>query len=381
MPPAGTARTEPSHLRRRPCAVVHTPTRPNRARGRRRARLVGAARRARPQGAADQPGQQGPAAAALRADRLGHPGRRAEPARAAPCRIAAVDGRSDDVITLPAAGGGEVAVHPFRLQAPFSQLLEVRQHQIVYDADGLHVALVLRGSAPEGLSARVQAPWPASCATPARSRRPSSSPPLRAIDRDTGHGAKLKLVRNTLRHARPRPRARPNLARRNRVPRWGRLPRRAGGCPPLSTAPPRRTEPRPDGPNPAPADPAPPGGQPCGRTEASACPSRRATSPSTRARYPLSSSKTKTSSPRRRRRHPRRTQCSAVELSSSAPWSSCSGDDIDDLARDMDNPGHPVLVDKPRDGPERQRRLAHLVLAGVMTDGDLPASPPVDRDR
>jgi hypothetical protein len=30
--------------------------------------------------------------------------------------------RSDDVITLPAAGGGTVAVHPFRLRAPFSEL-------------------------------------------------------------------------------------------------------------------------------------------------------------------------------------------------------------------------------------------------------------------
>jgi hypothetical protein len=28
---------------------------------------------------------------------------------------------------LPAVGGGQVAVHPFRLQAPFSELLEVRQ--------------------------------------------------------------------------------------------------------------------------------------------------------------------------------------------------------------------------------------------------------------
>ena len=42
-------------------------------------------------------------------------------------RTAAIDGRSDDVVTLPAAGGGRVAVHPFRLRVPFSELLEVRQ--------------------------------------------------------------------------------------------------------------------------------------------------------------------------------------------------------------------------------------------------------------
>jgi phenylacetate-coenzyme A ligase PaaK-like adenylate-forming protein len=32
-------------------------------------------------------------------------------------RLAGVDGRSDDAVRLPAAGGGEVAVHPFRLRA------------------------------------------------------------------------------------------------------------------------------------------------------------------------------------------------------------------------------------------------------------------------
>jgi hypothetical protein len=41
-------------------------------------------------------------------------------------RIAAVDGRSDDIIALPAAGGGRVVVHPFRLRAPFAALPDVR---------------------------------------------------------------------------------------------------------------------------------------------------------------------------------------------------------------------------------------------------------------
>jgi hypothetical protein len=256
MPAAGTARTEPSHLRRRPCAVVHTP-RPNRARGRRRARPVGAARRARPQGAADQPGQQGPAAAALRADRLGHPGRRGEPARAALCSIAAVDGRSDDAITLPAAGGGEVAVHPFRLQAPFSQLLEVRQHQIVHDADGLHVALLLRGSAPAGLSARVQAA--PGRRTPRRRRAPVAhrghpGPGDRPRRRPRRHGQAGQghpAARLTPAAGMPEP----------RPPESG--PPGGGGylgeredarpCPqprPADRPPPRRTEPRPDGPSP-----------------------------------------------------------------------------------------------------------------------------------
>ena len=63
-------------------------------------------------------------------------------------RIAAVDGRSDDIVTLPAPGGGRVAVHPFRLRAPFWELLEVRQYQVARGPHGLRVAVALRDSAP-----------------------------------------------------------------------------------------------------------------------------------------------------------------------------------------------------------------------------------------
>ena len=55
----------------------------------------------------------------------------------------------------PAAG--RVAVHPFRLRAPFSALLEVRQYQVVHDPAGLHVAVVLREEAPADTPARVRA--------------------------------------------------------------------------------------------------------------------------------------------------------------------------------------------------------------------------------
>ncbi len=34
-------------------------------------------------------------------------------------------------------GGGRVAVHPFRLRAPFSELLEVRRYQVVHEPAGL----------------------------------------------------------------------------------------------------------------------------------------------------------------------------------------------------------------------------------------------------
>jgi phenylacetate-CoA ligase len=109
-------------------------------------------------------------------------------------RIAAVDGRSDDIVSLPAAGGGRVAVHPFRLRAPFSELLEVRQYQVAHGPGGLRVAVVLRGTAPADTPARVRAAL-------ARELRDAGAvpPPIEVtsvprIDRDPGHGAKLKLV-------------------------------------------------------------------------------------------------------------------------------------------------------------------------------------------
>ena len=56
-------------------------------------------------------------------------------------RIARVDGRSSDILRFPAAAGGEVAVHPYRLRAPFSAIFDVRQYQIVHAPDGLRVRI------------------------------------------------------------------------------------------------------------------------------------------------------------------------------------------------------------------------------------------------
>jgi phenylacetate-CoA ligase len=114
-------------------------------------------------------------------------------------RLAGVDGRSDDVITLPAAGGGEVAVHPFRLRAPFSELLEVRQYQVVHDPAGLHVAVVLREEAPAGTPARVRAALVRELRDAGAVPPPVEVTPVPAIERDPGHGAKLKLVRSAVR--------------------------------------------------------------------------------------------------------------------------------------------------------------------------------------
>jgi phenylacetate-CoA ligase len=74
-----------------------------------------------------------------------------------PCgRITRIDGRSDDVLVLPAAAGGDVAVHPYRLRAPFVRLLDVLQYQVVQRADGLVVRVVVRTAAPRDLAETVQ---------------------------------------------------------------------------------------------------------------------------------------------------------------------------------------------------------------------------------
>jgi hypothetical protein len=95
------------------------------------------------------------------------------------------------------AGGGPVAVHPFRLRAPFSELLEVRQYQVVHDPAGLRVAVVLRGDAP----ADTPGPGPGRPGRRAPGRRrgpvPDRGHPGPRIDRDPGHGAaRFKLVRS-----------------------------------------------------------------------------------------------------------------------------------------------------------------------------------------
>ena len=113
-------------------------------------------------------------------------------------RLAAVDGRSDDVITLPAAGGGRVAVLPFRLQAPFSELLEVRQYQVVHDLAGLRVAVVLRDRAPADTPARVRAALVRELRDAGAVPPPIEVTPVPEIARDPGHGAKLKLVRSVV---------------------------------------------------------------------------------------------------------------------------------------------------------------------------------------
>jgi phenylacetate-coenzyme A ligase PaaK-like adenylate-forming protein len=109
-------------------------------------------------------------------------------------RVARVDGRSNDFLRFPAHEGGEVAVHPYRLRAPFSAMLDVRQYQLVRIPDGLLVRVVAQASAPSDLPDRVRFAI-------ARGLEEAGAAPttirvelVDEIEREAGHAAKVKLV-------------------------------------------------------------------------------------------------------------------------------------------------------------------------------------------
>jgi phenylacetate-CoA ligase len=108
-------------------------------------------------------------------------------------RLASIDGRSDDILSLPTTGGAAVSLHPHRLRAPFTALLDVRQYQIVHRRDGsLHVRVVPRGAAP-GLADTVGAAV-ARLLADAGAVAPVRVELVDEIEREPGPAAKVKLV-------------------------------------------------------------------------------------------------------------------------------------------------------------------------------------------
>jgi phenylacetate-coenzyme A ligase PaaK-like adenylate-forming protein len=99
-----------------------------------------------------------------------------------------IEGRAADTLTFPARGGGEVAVLPLLLGAPFARLPAVRQFQIVLDRSGLEVRVV--GGAPDAVRAAV-----AGALTDAGAIAPPIRvTPVDALEREPGAAAKLKLI-------------------------------------------------------------------------------------------------------------------------------------------------------------------------------------------
>lgn len=110
-------------------------------------------------------------------------------------RILQVDGRSDDILVLPARGGGAVRIHPFRLRAPFARLAEVRQYQIVQGESGLLARVVLRAAAPSDAAERIRAALVAAVEEAGALPPPVEVTPVAELEREPGHAAKFKLIK------------------------------------------------------------------------------------------------------------------------------------------------------------------------------------------
>lgn len=108
--------------------------------------------------------------------------------------IEAIEGRTADTLMLPARGGGEVAVIPLRLGAPFARLPGVRQFQIVHAEGELEVRLVLEPGGAGDTAERVRT------AVLSALDDAGAIPPLvrvtevAGLAREPGAAAKLKLI-------------------------------------------------------------------------------------------------------------------------------------------------------------------------------------------
>ena len=109
-------------------------------------------------------------------------------------RIRGVEGRSDDVIHLPSAGGRTVAVHPMQW-APVAKAREVREFQVVQEGHAVNIRVVLHpGADPAALETRLTDDLAArlrdlGAADPVIRLRPCDD-----LGRDAAKMGKLKLV-------------------------------------------------------------------------------------------------------------------------------------------------------------------------------------------
>lgn len=110
-------------------------------------------------------------------------------------RLARVEGRTYETITLPTPDGGETPIHPAHLRAPFAAAPEVAQYQVTFTGEALTAQVVLRPYAgPEAIG-------PLRTGLRESLRRAGAVPPpititpVQTIARDEGHAAKLPQIR------------------------------------------------------------------------------------------------------------------------------------------------------------------------------------------
>jgi AcrR family transcriptional regulator len=111
--------------------------------------------------------------------------------------IAKIDGRSDDMLRMQGPGG-LVAVHPFRLRAPFASLSAVRCYQITHNPWGLDVQVVLRSDAAPDTTTRIRDSLLRAIAEAGANAVALTVTPVDEIKRDSGSGGKLKSIVNNV---------------------------------------------------------------------------------------------------------------------------------------------------------------------------------------
>ena len=109
-------------------------------------------------------------------------------------RVTSIEGRNDDVLLLPAAGGGRIPIHPIVLRRPFTALPAVHQYRVVLGHEGLSVSLVIGSGPIEETSRHVRAALAAGLKDAGAIPPPIFVEAVATLPRDRGHGAKFKLI-------------------------------------------------------------------------------------------------------------------------------------------------------------------------------------------
>lgn len=108
--------------------------------------------------------------------------------------LAAIEGRTADTLTFAGRAGGTVAIVPLRLGAPFAALPTVRQFQVVHEAGGLEVRVVLDPEAPTDTVDRVRRLVVGALEDAGALPPPLRVTPVAELEREPGAAAKLKLI-------------------------------------------------------------------------------------------------------------------------------------------------------------------------------------------
>ena len=112
-------------------------------------------------------------------------------------RIAAIEGRSAEVLHLPGRGGGQATVHPSALGAAFGPYPQVRQYQFVYDGRTLQARVVLAPDAPPDTPDRLGRSLAQAIEATGAVAPPVAIRPVAELQREPGPGQKIKLVKST----------------------------------------------------------------------------------------------------------------------------------------------------------------------------------------